>query len=608
MTSFSELGLKEALLPALDALHFEAPTLVQEEVIPLAIQGDDDLIVVARTGTGKTASFGLPLLTLIDPSRTPRALILAPTRELANQIANDLRSFASGLSNMRVATVYGGASIDRQIEQIKRGVSVVVATPGRLLDLVNRRAINISQVDVLVLDEADEMLKMGFKDELDAILSQLPKERRTWLFSATMARGVKEIAKDFMRPFRELRVAAQPKNQAGSGAESGVIQHVVYEVPPRRKYTALIRLIDASPDLYAIIFCRTRRDVQDLESRLRRDGIRVGALHGEMSQAMRDGVMASFKAKTLQLLVATDIAARGIDVEELTHVIHYDLPDSFESYTHRSGRTGRAGHSGESALLLEPRDRPRAQHMARTLKLFFPVKPLPTPEEALKVQGGRWLDRFLNSEVSPRASHALRDVVDDALARLIGEDRESLIERLCAHTLRPLLTAERSYSFTGPKGPPSPVQRARQNQSRDTDQPPNPQSAKLSQREPVVTRSPSPSPTDVKRERARPQIERARPQIDRPTQQSNTSTSTAWITIEVNAGRVRGLSEETLLSQLIKGGLNPKRMRDLNIAQDISVFSIQELSLDAALKSFKGFKLEGGRVSARQKFDETIAP
>jgi ATP-dependent RNA helicase DeaD len=601
MTSFSELGLKEALLPALDALHFEIPTLVQAEVIPLAIQGDDDLIVVARTGTGKTASFGLPLLTLIAPSKTPKALILAPTRELANQIANDLRSFASGLSNMRVVTVYGGASIDRQIEQIKRGVSVVVATPGRLLDLANRRAINMSQVEVLVLDEADEMLKMGFKDELDAILSQLPKERRTWLFSATMARGVKEIAKDFMRSFRELRVAAQPKNQAGSGAESGVIQHVVYEVPPRRKYTALIRLIDASPDLYAIIFCRTRRDVQDLESRLRRDGIRVGALHGEMSQAMRDGVMASFKAKTLQLLVATDIAARGIDVEELTHVIHYDLPDSFESYTHRSGRTGRAGRSGESALLLEPRDRPRAQHMARTLKLFFPVKPLPTPEEALRVQGGRWLDRFLNSEVSPRASHALREVVDDALTRLTGEDRESLIERLCAHTLRSLLTAERSYSFTGSKGAPPPARRALQGQSRDSAQPvgaQSSQSAKIPKREPVMSRSQGPSLTDSKRERVQPQKDRF------AQKQSTISTSTAWIIIEVNAGRVRGLSEETLLSQLIKGGLNPKRMRDLNINQDMSIFSVQEQSLDIALKSFKGFKLEGGRVSARQKFDE----
>ena len=317
-----------------------------------------------------------------------------------------------------------------------------------------------------------------------------------------------------------------------------------------------------------------------------------------MSQAMRDGVMGSFKSKALQLLVATDIAARGIDVEELTHVIHYDLPDSFESYTHRSGRTGRAGRSGESALLLEPRDRPRAQHMARTLKLYFPVKPLPTPEEAIRVQGGRWLDRFLNSEISPRASHALREVVDDALTRLVEEDRESLIERLCAHTLRPLLTPERSYSFTGPKGPPPPAHRARQSPSRDSDQPPSAKSAKVSKRDPVVPRSSSPLPKNSKRERARPPR-------DRPAQQaSHASNNTAWVTIEVNAGRVRGLNEETLISQLIKGGLNPKRMRDLNIAQDMSIFSVQERSLDIALKSFKGFKLEGGRVSARQKLEE----
>ena len=388
--TFEETGLRPELLTALAEIGFEHPTPIQEKMIPLLLADTRDVVALAQTGTGKTAAFGLPLLHRSDAqARHVQTLILCPTRELCNQIAGDLESFAKYLNGIRVAAVYGGASIDTQIRALKRGAQVVVGTPGRIHDLIRRKVLKIDQVEYLVLDEADEMLSMGFKEELEDILGHAPEDRQTLLFSATMP---DHTVKHFVRD--PMQISVGTKN---AGADT--VKHHYYVVNARDRYQALKRIVDVHPDIYGIIFCRTRQETKDVAAKLGAEGYNADALHGDLSQAQRDYVMGQFREKTLQLLVATDVAARGIDVNDLTHVINYNLPDDPEVYTHRSGRTGRAGQKGTSIVIIHRREMNRIRSIERTLKKEFIPTLVPTGREICENQLFHLVDKVQKTEV-----------------------------------------------------------------------------------------------------------------------------------------------------------------------------------------------------------------
>lgn len=375
MKSFPALGLSGQLVDVIGQLGFETPTPVQEKAIPLLLQANTDVVALAQTGTGKTAAFGLPLVELIDANlRQPQALILAPTRELCLQITNDLERFAKSYKDLRVVAVYGGASMGDQIRKIKHGVNLVIATPGRLIDLLSRKALQLQTIKYVVLDEADEMLNMGFKEDIDEILATTPDTKITWLFSATMPREVRQIAEAYMREPQEITTGA--RNQANEN-----IDHQYVVVSERDKYLALKRFLDYTPEMYGVVFCRTKVDTQQIAEHLMKDGYNADALHGDLSQQQRDKVMRSFRNKAIQVLVATDVAARGIDVDNLTHVVHMNLPDEMEYYTHRAGRTARAGRKGISLAIVGKRDRGRIQQIEKMLSKRFTKVPVPTGDE-----------------------------------------------------------------------------------------------------------------------------------------------------------------------------------------------------------------------------------
>jgi ATP-dependent RNA helicase DeaD len=350
MNTFEALGLDERLMKAISELGFTTPTPIQEKAIPVLLSGTTDLIGLAQTGTGKTAAFGLPLLQLLDEHKKfPQALIVCPTRELCLQIVKEMDIFKKHMKNVNVVAVYGGTSIGMQIRDIKRGVQVVVATPGRLIDLIERKAINLGEIQYVVLDEADEMLNMGFQDDIEFILQNTPKKESTWLFSATMPPEIRKVSRKYMK--NPVEVTVGKMNTANVN-----IDHQYFVVSSQHRYEALKRLIDFNPGIYGIIFTRTKVDAQAISQKLTREGYDIDALHGDLTQQQRDAVMAQFRDKTLQLLIATDVAARGIDVKDITHVINYELPDDMEVYTHRSGRTGRAGKTGICMSIVHSRE------------------------------------------------------------------------------------------------------------------------------------------------------------------------------------------------------------------------------------------------------------
>lgn len=365
MTTFETLGLQEPILKGIQDLGFIAPTPIQEKAIPVLLGGDRDFVGLAQTGTGKTAAFGLPLLQQIDiKQRHPQGLILCPTRELCLQITNDLKNFSKHLGDVSIVAVYGGSSIVQQLRDLKRGVHIVVATPGRLLDIIERKAVNFANVRYVVLDEADEMLNMGFQEDINNILSNTPEEKTTWLFSATMPQEVRRIAQKYMSDPFELTVGNKNSGNAN-------IEHEYYVVRPREKYAALKRIVDYNPEIFGIIFTRTKIESQEIAESLIRDGYNADALHGDLTQQQRDKVMKRFREKSLQVLVATDVAARGIDVDNVTHVINYELPDDVENYTHRSGRTARAGKSGISIAIITGRDTGKIRQIERVIGKKF---------------------------------------------------------------------------------------------------------------------------------------------------------------------------------------------------------------------------------------------
>ncbi len=419
MSTFKELGLNEDLLAAINDLGFENPSDVQAKAIPILLEKETDLVALAQTGTGKTAAFGFPMLHKIDVnSRTTQGLILSPTRELCLQIANELKLYGKYCKGLNVTAIYGGASITDQARQVKRGAQIIVATPGRMKDMISRNMVDISKIEYSVLDEADEMLNMGFYEDITDILSHTPKDKSTWLFSATMPKEVSRIAKDFMNDPIEITVGN--KNESTSQ-----VSHEYYLVNARDRYQALKRLCDANPDIFSVIFCRTKRDTQKVAENLIEDGYSAGALHGDLSQNQRDLVMKSFRNKQIQMLVATDVAARGIDVDDITHVINYQLPDEPEIYTHRSGRTGRAGKTGISMVIVSKSEVRKIKGIERIIKKEFEKKEIPDGMEICEVQLMSLANKIHNTEINPEINKYL-----DSINTLFADtDKDELIKK-----------------------------------------------------------------------------------------------------------------------------------------------------------------------------------
>lgn len=421
MKTFEDLGLMPELLSAISELGYETPMPVQEEVIPYLLEADHDLVALAQTGTGKTAAFGLPLLqkTVISENK-PQALVLSPTRELCIQIAEDLREYSKHLGGVHIVPVYGGASIRNQIYELRRGAHIIVATPGRLLDLIRKGEADLSCVRQVVMDEADEMLNMGFIEDINSILASVPSERNTMLFSATMPEEIGELSLKYMNQPREIVIGRRNEGTAS-------VRHVCYTVHAKDKYRTLKRIADFYPRIYGIIFCRTKAETQEISERLIRDGYNVDALHGDLSQQQRDYVMNRFRLHNIQLLVATDVAARGIDVDDLTHIINYSLPDETEVYTHRSGRTGRAGKTGISIAIINMKEVGRIKAIEKIIGKKFEIGKIPSGNEICKKQIFNLIDRIEKVEVN---EDEVAEILPSVYSRLQWLDKEELVKRL----------------------------------------------------------------------------------------------------------------------------------------------------------------------------------
>ena len=425
MKTFEELGVNENIRRAIEELGFEHPMPVQEEVIPYLLGNKNDVIALAQTGTGKTAAFGLPLLQKVNAQdRATQAIVLSPTRELCVQIADDLKDFSKYIGGMHIVPVYGGADIRPQIRAIKHGTQVIVATPGRLVDLINRGVMELEKVNNVVLDEADEMLNMGFSDSINAIFEQLPEDRNTLLFSATMSREVEKVAKSYLHDYKEIVVGSR-----NEGAEH--VNHIYYLVHSKDKYLALKRIVDFHPRIFAIIFCRTKAETQEVADKLIKDGYNAEALHGDLSQQQRDLTMQKFRQHTVQLLVATDVAARGLDVDDLTHVINYGLPDDIESYTHRSGRTGRAGKKGTSISIIHIKEKWKVRQIEKQIGKDFIDGELPKSEEICKKQLFKVMDDIMKTDVD---EDQIAPYMTDIMRQFEYVDKEDIIKKMVTVT------------------------------------------------------------------------------------------------------------------------------------------------------------------------------
>ena len=421
MKTFEELGVSPEIRKAIEEMGYENPMPVQEEVIPYLLGENNDVVALAQTGTGKTAAFGLPLIQKINvKNRIPQSLVLCPTRELCLQIAGDLNDYSKYIDGLKVLPVYGGSSIDSQIRSLKRGVHIIVATPGRLLDLMERKTVSLATVTNVVMDEADEMLNMGFTDSINAILADVPQERNTLLFSATMSPEIARISKNYLHNAKEITIGR--KNESTSN-----VKHVVYTVHAKDKYAALKRIVDYYPQIYGIIFCRTRKETQEIADKLIQDGYNADSLHGELSQAQRDYVMQKFRIKNIQLLVATDVAARGLDVDDLTHVINYGLPDEVESYTHRRGRTGRAGKTGIAISICHVREKGKIREIERIINKKFDKGKMPTGEQICEKQLFNLVDQIEKVKVN---EEEIASLMPSIYRKLEWLDKEDIIKRV----------------------------------------------------------------------------------------------------------------------------------------------------------------------------------
>ena len=431
MKTFEELGVAPNILQAIEELGYETPMPVQEEVIPFLLQGtNNDLIALAQTGTGKTAAFGLPVLQTINvKNKQPQALILCPTRELCLQIASDISDYSKYIDELSVLPVYGGSSIESQIKTLKKGVHIVVATPGRLVDLINRKTVKLSGIQNVILDEADEMLNMGFTDSIDAILAEVPAEKNTLLFSATMPPEIARITKKYMRNATEITIGVR-----NEGAKN--VKHVYYMVHAKDKYLALKRIADYYPNIYGIIFCRTRRETQEIADKLIQDGYNADSLHGDLSQVQRDSVMQKFRIRNLQLLVATDVAARGLDVDDLTHIINFGLPDDIESYTHRSGRTGRAGKSGTSIAVIHLKEKGKVREIEKKIGKTFEQRQIPSGNQICEKQLFNLVDKIEKVKVN---EEEIASYLPSIIRKLEWLTQEDLIKRIVSFEFNRLI-------------------------------------------------------------------------------------------------------------------------------------------------------------------------
>lgn len=423
MTTFEALGLKAEILQSISELGFTQPTPIQEQAIPVLLSGTMDFVGLAQTGTGKTAAFGLPLLQLINPTdRFPQALIVCPTRELCLQITNDLQVFKKHLKGVHTEAVYGGASITMQIRNLRQGVQIVVATPGRLIDLIERKAIDLQKVKYVVLDEADEMLNMGFRDDIDFVLKNTINRESIWLFSATMPPEVRAISKNFMTSPKEITVGKKNSGNVN-------IDHQFYVTAAHQRYETLKRLIDFNPGMYGIIFTRTKADAQDISEKLSKAGYDIEALHGDLTQQQRDKVMGRFRNKTLQLLIATDVAARGIDVDGITHVINYELPDDIEVYTHRSGRTARAGKSGICISIIHTRETFKIRQLEKMINATFHKVDIPSGKDVCRKQFFHFMDKLIQTDIS----HGdYETYLPDLMKKFETVSKEEVLQRVAA--------------------------------------------------------------------------------------------------------------------------------------------------------------------------------
>ena len=458
MKTFEELGVSPEIRRAIEEMGYEQPMPVQEEVIPYLLGENNDVVALAQTGTGKTAAFGLPLIQKIDVSnRIPQSLILCPTRELCLQIAGDLNDYAKYIDGLRVLPVYGGSSIQSQIRALKQGVHIIVATPGRLLDLMERKTVSLATIQNVVMDEADEMLNMGFTEDINAILADVPQERNTLLFSATMSPEIARISKNYLRNAKEITIGRKNESTAN-------VKHVVYVVHAKDKYETLKRVVDYYPNIYAIIFCRTRKETQEIADKLMQEGYNADSLHGELSQAQRDTVMQKFRIRNLQLLVATDVAARGLDVDDLTHVINYGLPDDIESYTHRSGRTGRAGKTGTSIAIINLREKGRIRAIERVIAKKFEIGTIPTAKQICEKQLVKVIDDLEKVKVN---EEEIADFMPAAYKKLDWLSKEDLIKRLVSHEFNRFLEYYRERDEIETVGLDKPAKGEREGKKRD---------------------------------------------------------------------------------------------------------------------------------------------
>lgn len=426
---FKEFGLKSEVLKSLEEMGFEVPTPIQQESIPHLMGEISDFVGLAQTGTGKTATFGLPLVSKVKPGeKLPQALIICPTRELCLQITKDIQNYAKYLK-LNIISVYGGSDIRRQITDIKKGVSIIIATPGRLVDLINRKAVSLSNIECVVLDEADEMLNMGFKEDIDSILDKTPDFKNVWLFSATMPKDVAKIAQKYME--NPLEVSIGHKNQTNEN-----IEHIYFTVSERDRYDVLKRIIDFNPTIYGVIFCRTRRETAKVAEKLAKEGYSAEALHGDLSQNQRDNVMRRFRDKTLQILVATDVAARGIDVVDITHVINYNLPDEIENYTHRSGRTARAGKKGQSIVLVTSKEVFKIQKIESKIRANFTKGVIPSAKEICDIQLKKLVDKIITTEVK---EGDIEDFIPTIMDSFESFSKEEIIKKFISNEFNQLI-------------------------------------------------------------------------------------------------------------------------------------------------------------------------
>lgn len=548
---FTDMGLSPETLKSVQALGFETPTPIQAQAIPILLKGERDFVGLASTGTGKTAAFGLPLLERIDPgSDRPQAVILCPTRELCLQIAGDLRSFSRHRPSLKIAAVYGGSNISTQIRELKNGAQVIVATPGRLLDLIERRAARLDGVSTVVLDEADEMLNMGFKDELDAILEKAPEQRVTWLFSATMAKGVARIAQTYQHDPVEVSVGGRNESAAN-------IEHYCFMVHEKDRYAALKRILDYLPEIYGLVFCRTRAETQEVAEKLMADGYSADALHGDLSQAQRDQVMRKFRQRTLRVLVATDVAARGLDVDDITHVIHYKLSDEVAAYTHRSGRTARAGKSGVSIALINMHERRRIAELERRNNIRIRLEKIPDARAICENQLLALIHRVVEVEVN---EEEIRDYLPPAFEALCHLDKKEIIKRFVAAEFNHFLDYYRDAEDINAKSKP---RRERQPGQ------PRSENAKRSRRMQAY---------DTKR-------------------------------FSVNVGRVHKVNAGAIVRLVCENcGIPSNQIGAIDLGRDTSFFEVSKEAAGAIRAGMQNLKLDGRRVSIRSASGEGRKP